>query len=121
MVYTTKEIAEKCGVSIHTLRYYEQIGLLDPVKRAANGHRRYGEADVRRLDFLKRLKATGMSIQEMINYVSLFRQGDATITERRIILEKHREQVRAQLRMLEETLCLLDTKITHYQQLESDK
>lgn len=119
MVYTTKEISEKTGVSIHTLRYYEQIGLLDPVERAANGHRRYTDADVRRLDFLKRLKGTGMSINEMVHYVTLFREGEATVTERRIILEEHRAQVEAQVAMLQETLRLLDSKIEHYQQLEA--
>lgn len=116
--YTIKEIVEMTGVSAHTLRYYERIGLLDPVGRDDNGHRRYDEADVRRLYFLKRVKATGMSISEMQHYVDLFRQGDDTIVERREILEQHREHLLAQINLLQETIELLDTKISNYHHQE---
>lgn len=117
-VYTIKELAGKTGVSVYTLRYYEKIGLLDRVERAANGHRRYGEAAVRRLDFLRRLKATGMPVSEMARYVELFRQGEPTITERRVILEAHRRQVEAQLEAICQTLALLDSKIENYRAQE---
>lgn len=114
--YTTSEIATLTGVSIPTLRYYERIGLLDRVARAANGHRRYSAADLRRLDFLKRLRATGMSISAMQHYVELFRQGDDTASERCEMLEQHRLLVQAQVDALNETLALLDTKIAAYRQ-----
>ncbi len=117
--YTPAEITQITGVGIHTLRYYERIGLLDPVPRALNGHRRYRELDIKRLDFLKRVKATGMGIKEMLYYVELFRQGDSTITERREILEVHREKVREQRAQLDETLDLLDFKIENYVQREN--
>lgn len=112
--YTTKTISEMTDVSIPTLRYYEQIGLLDPVKRLANGHRRYSDADLLRIDFLKRLRATGMSISEMQYYVDLYRAGDDTLTERREILEAHRTAIKAQIDTLWETVALLDTKIERY-------
>ncbi len=115
---TTKEMSELTGVSIATLRYYERIGLLDPVKRASNGHRRYGDNDLRRVDFLKRLRATGMSITEMQYYVDLFREGDDTIVERREMLEAHREAVHAQVDALNETLALLNMKIENYRREE---
>jgi len=116
--YTIKQISELASVSIHTLRYYERIGLIDPVERADNGHRRYDVLVLKRLDFLKRLKATGMPISQMIHYIELFRQGDPTLTERREFLEQHRENVLEQLVMLQDTLALLDFKIENYLQQE---
>lgn len=118
--YTIQEIVERTGVSAHTLRYYERIGLLDPVARGENGHRRYGDADIKRLYFLRRVKATGMKIQDMVRYVALFRAGDVTLTERRAILTEHRDKVQAQLVLLQETLQLLDTKLANYAQLEAE-
>lgn len=111
-------------MSVPTLRYYEQIGLLDPVTRAANGHRRYDENDLRRVDFLKRLRATGMSISEMQYYVALYRQGAATRSERREILEAHRAAVHAQMAALADTIDFLDMKIARYieeEQLEQER
>jgi len=118
--YTPQEMVARTGISLDTLRYYERIGLIDPVKRASNGHRRYGAADLRRVDFLKRLRATGMPISEMQHYVDLFREGDATITERREMLEAHRSAVLEQMSALGETLALLERKISNYQQQEAE-
>jgi DNA-binding transcriptional MerR regulator len=74
-------MSEITGVNIPTLRYYEQIGLLDPVHRADNGHRRYSENDLRRIEFIKRLRATGMSIRAMLFYVELYRADRDTTSE----------------------------------------
>ncbi|MEM9951726.1 MAG: MerR family transcriptional regulator [Chloroflexota bacterium] len=112
--YTTKEISELTDLPIPTLRYYEQIGLLDPVERLDNGHRRYGERDVLRINFLKRVRATGMSIAEMQYYVSLYRQGDATLVERRQILETHRQTILDEIETLQDTVSFLEMKITRY-------
>lgn len=116
---TPAQMAAETGLSIDTLRYYERIGLLDPVRREASGHRSYSDADVRRVNFLKRVRATGMSIREMQHYVNLFREGDGTITARRAMLEAHRDVVQAQIADLHETLALLNTKISGYKQQEA--
>ncbi len=57
---TIEQVAECTGLSAHTLRYYEQIGLLDHVGRATSGHRCYAAKDLAWLEFLTRLRATGM-------------------------------------------------------------
>ena len=119
-IYTSKEISEKTAISIPTLRYYEQIGLLDRVERAINGHRRYSDDDVRRIDFLKRLRATGMSISEMHHYVELYRAGDSTLSERLVILEAHRRAIQAQMDTLADTVTFLDMKIARYRQQQHD-
>ncbi|MEM6281731.1 MAG: MerR family transcriptional regulator, partial [Chloroflexota bacterium] len=112
--YTTGEMSQKTGVSIPTLRYYEDIGLLDPVTRAANGHRRYNDKDLLRIEFLKRLRATGMSIAEMQYYVNLFRAGDDTLTERVDMLAAHKQRVQEQINALLQTRDFLDMKIERY-------
>lgn len=109
-----KTMSERAGVSTDTLRYYERIGLIDPVERAPNGHRRYSETDLLRVSFLKRLRATGMSISAMQYYVDLYRQGADTLVERRQILEAHKAIIQAQVDALYETMDFIDTKIARY-------
>ncbi len=108
---TSRAVSEITGVNIPTLRYYEQIGLLDPVQRANNGHRRYSENDLRRIEFIKRLRTTGMSIRAMLFYVELYRADRNTTPERLRILQDHRAVVQAQVERMLETLSFLDAKI----------
>jgi DNA-binding transcriptional MerR regulator len=107
------EMAERTGVSAHTLRYYERIGLLD-VERDANGYRVYSAADFARVVFLNRLRMTGMPIRELQRYVALVGEGDATVPERKAMLLAHREAVRAQLAELQFALDTIDFKIATY-------
>lgn len=76
------EMAERTGVTAHTLRYYERIGLLDGVARDASGHRAYSPSDYSRVVFLTRLRMTGMPIRELLRYVELVGAGEATVDER---------------------------------------
>ena len=62
-------------MTAHTLRYYERVGLIQPVGRAHNGHRRYSEADEAWLNFLHCMRATNMSIREMQRYAELRENG----------------------------------------------
>ena len=107
-------MVEQSGVSADTLRYYERIGLIDPVMRAENRHRRYQDRDLLRVSFLRRLKATGMSISDMLYYVNLYRQGDSTLVERREILQAHKQVVLGQIDELYETVDFIDMKIERY-------
>ena len=119
MSLAIQEVAEKIGLSIHTLRYYEDAGLIPSVNRADNGHRRYSDLDLRWLYFVRRLRATGMPTSEIRRYTSLALQGDSTLGERLTLLEAHRDKVQLQIEEL--TLCLniLEAKIAGYQALHS--
>src|SRR5438445_13738504 len=88
------EAAKATGLSAYTLRYYEQIGLIAPVDRRG-GARRYSDADMRWLEFLVRLRATGMSMRDMPRYAQLLRQGQVPdgLAERNTPLEAHALQV----------------------------
>jgi DNA-binding transcriptional MerR regulator len=113
-----QDVAARTGLSVDTLRYYERIGLLDPVARAANGHRRYAASDLDWIAFLMRLRATGMPIRGMRRFAELRRLGPATVAARRALLEAHGAEVRARLRDLESHLAAIDDKIREYGTME---
>jgi DNA-binding transcriptional MerR regulator len=108
------DLAKRTGLSTHTLRYYERIGLLPYADRDRSGQRDFDASILRWIEFLGRLKTTGMPIRDMLRYAALRDEGDATGTSRRQILEVHREQVRTQITELQECLLVLDTKIAGY-------
>src|SRR5947208_1746698 len=116
--YTIRTIAEKCGMTAHTLRYYERVGLIHAVGRARNGHRRYSEADAAWLNFLHCMRATNMPIREMQRYAALREMGEATIEQRRQLLEEHRATIAEQIAALEKAHSLLTHKIANYKKIE---
>ena len=91
MEYSIGEFSKRTGLGIHTLRYYEQEQLITPKRNAAN-RRRYAEQDILWVEFILRLKSTGMPIREIKRYAALRREGDKTLAERRE-LEGHREKL----------------------------
>ena len=111
---TIQQVAAATGLTEHTLRYYERIGLIHPIDRAGSGHRRYRESDVGWIEFLMKLRNTGMSIQQMTQYAILQRQGDCTLPERVEMLKVHYTQVQEQLDCLLEHQTLIRNKIAYY-------
>jgi DNA-binding transcriptional MerR regulator len=111
-------MAERCGMTAHTLRYYERVGLIQPVGRAQNGHRRYSESDEAWLHFLHCMRATNMPIRAMQRYAELRELGDATSLERRKILEDHQTEIAGQIVALERAHALLTHKIANYKKIE---
>jgi len=116
--YTIRTMAARCGMTTHTLRYYERVGLIQPVGRARNGHRRYSDADEAWLNFLHCMRATNMPIREMQRYAALRENGDDSTLERRKILEDHRATIAAQIVALEKAHALLNHKIENYRKIE---
>ena len=106
--------AERTGVSAHTLRYYERIGLIDPVPRDENGRRLYRDDDLARVDFLRKLRSTGMPIVQMQEYVDLVREGPSTEPARLRLLEEHRRRVINDLDHLNDCLGAINLKIDRY-------
>src|ERR1700756_3462857 len=117
--FTIRTMAERCGMTAHTLRYYERVGLIQPVGRARNGHRRYSEADAAWLHFLHCMRATSMPIREMQRYASLREMGEETTEQRRKLLEDHQAAIAEQITALERAHALLTHKIANYRELEA--
>lgn len=111
---TIQQVADKTGLSEHTLRYYERIGLIESVDRAENGHRRYTEMDIGWIDFLKCLRATGMPVAQMKMYADLTRVGGHTIDARLELLREHRRAVLRQIEEMQQYLTVVDHKIDYY-------
>ena len=105
-------------MTAHTLRYYERVGLIQPVGRARNGHRRYSDADEAWIHFLHCMRATSMPIREMQRYAELRELGDATSLERRKILEDHQAGIATQIVELQQAHALLTHKIANYRKIE---
>lgn len=111
------EVAEQYGLSADTLRYYERIGLLRPVRRNASGVRDYSEEDCARISFVKCMRGANVSIEALIEYMQLFEQGESTLEARRQILIEQRDEARKRLDRIQEGLDRLDYKIAHYDEL----
>jgi DNA-binding transcriptional MerR regulator len=115
---TIQQVASATGLSVYTLRYYERNGLIEPIERAANGHRRYSAQNIAWIEFLTRLRTTGMPIRQMQQFAALMREKPDEVQGRRILLEIHRSAVQKRLAELSQHLAVIDWKIQHYQELE---
>lgn len=112
---TIGQVAAATGVSTHTLRYYEKTGLLKAVSRTDAGHRLYSTSDLDWLQFVLRLKATGMPIAAIQTFSQLRAQGASTYDARREMLASHREAVLADILELQVNLAVLTDKIAFYE------
>jgi len=109
------QAASDRGLTPDTLRYYEKAHLLlRPVPRSSTGHRRYEEQDLRWIELVTRLRATGMPIRDVRRYAALVRAGNGNEADRLDLLQAHRETVLAQLDAVTQHLAAIDTKIALY-------
>jgi len=118
---TIQQVAQQTGLSIDTLRYYERIGLIEPISRAESGHRRYTQQDIAWIDLLLHLRNTGMPRAQMVRFAQLGRQGSATLTERRLMLEQHQQTLQQRMQELEQHLTVLQFKIAHLKEIEAQQ
>jgi DNA-binding transcriptional MerR regulator len=113
---TITEAGEKYGLTPDTLRYYERIGLIPPVNRKRGGVRDYTEEDCRWVEFAKCMRAAGLSIEVLLEYLALFERGDETIEKRKQLLIGQRDQLAARIEEMRGTLKRLDGKIQKYEE-----
>ncbi|MFD5871052.1 MerR family transcriptional regulator [Streptomyces sp. NPDC060322] len=112
--YTISEVVAFSGLTAHTLRWYERIGLMPHVDRSHTGQRRFSNRDLDWLAFVGKLRLTGMPVADMVRYAELVREGDHTFTERQELLESTRRDVKTRIAELQGTLAVLDFKIDFY-------
>lgn len=112
--WSVSEAAERVGLTTHTLRWYEQEGLVEPVGRDSAGRRRYTQQDLDWLGMLTCLRRTGMPVRDMRRYAELARQGDMTVVARMALFQQHRERVLARIAELQEDLKYIEHKIDWY-------
>jgi DNA-binding transcriptional MerR regulator len=112
--FSVGEVAARVGLTVHTLRWYEQEGLVEPVGRDSAGRRRYTKEDVDWLVLLTKLRRTGMPVRDMRRYAELARSGDHTLGERLRLFEEHRDRVLARISDLQQDLEMINYKIEAY-------
>ena len=113
---TIAEVSKEFGLTADTLRYYERIGLLPAVNRNSSGNRDYTQEDCRWVQFIKCMRSAGLSIETLIEYVSLFQLGNAMIAIRKELLIEQRKQIFDKIEELQGTLEYLDKKIDGYEE-----
>lgn len=112
--YTISEVVDFTGLTAHTLRWYERIGLMSHIDRSHTGQRRYSNSDLNWLGFVGKLRLTGMPVADMVQYAELVREGESTYLDRRELLESTRRDVLTRIAELQDTVAVLDQKIGFY-------
>ena len=115
MIYTIGDMAKRLGVAPSTLRYYDQEGLLPFVERSESGIRVFKESDYEWLAVIGCLKKTGMQLKDIKTFIEMAMQGDETIESRLTLIVKQKEEVKARLAELNETLRALEFKEWYYE------
>ncbi len=116
--HSIAEASSATGVAADTLRYYERAGVMPSINRTAGGQRNYSADDLGWITFVRRLRATGMSMQHIARYTDMVRQGEGTVADRRRFIEDHRATVASAIEELTDVLAVLDRKIEHYEAAE---
>ena len=111
---TIAEVSRQYDISADTLRYYERIGLIPPVPRTKSGIRDYDPTSCSWIEFIKCMRAAGLQIEALIEYVALFQQGDSTIGARKALLIEQRDQLEERVAAMQQTLERLNHKIENY-------
>jgi DNA-binding transcriptional MerR regulator len=113
-MYSIGEAAQKIGVSSSTLRYYDKEGLLPMVERSSGGIRVFKESDFEWLKLIECLKATGMPIKDIKQFIDWFMEGDSTLEQRRDMFYERKKAVEAQMKELQKTLDTIKYKCWYY-------
>lgn len=113
---TIAEVSKKFGLTADTLRYYERIGLIPPVKRSSSGIRTYDATDCNWVEFIKCMRGVGIPVEMLIEYVDMFNQGADTIGARKELLVEQRQQLALKIVEMQAVLERLDNKIDGYEE-----
>ena len=110
--FSIQQAAERTGLSVDALRYYEEIGLIAPVRRdKSSRHRRFTEAEILKLNYVREMRKTGMPIRDIQRFAETYRGGTYTEDDRIALLQAHRERICQQMARLEAYLPAIDARI----------
>ena len=113
---TIAEVSRLYDISADTLRYYERIGLIPPVPRTKSGIRNYDEESLGWIELMKCMRKSGVQIEALIEYVSLFQQGDESLDARKALLIEQRDRLLNRMKDMQTSLVRLNNKIDRYEQ-----
>jgi DNA-binding transcriptional MerR regulator len=113
--FTIAEISKRTGLSYDTIRYYEKIGLLPPVKRHENGHKEYDKLHLDRFNFISRLKQTHMPLKEIKRYLAL--ASAQNYESCYSVLNEQKLNIESQIAEMHATLEMVNYKLDHFRDL----
>lgn len=112
-----KKFSELTNISAHTIRYYEKVGLLKQISRNASGHRCFTQDDIAWVEFIKRLKDTGMPLNIIRKYTELRNSGEQTAELRMQLLQEHTKILEERIAIESSHLEKLKEKIAYYSEV----
>ncbi|KQY94003.1 MerR family transcriptional regulator [Paenibacillus sp. Root52] len=115
MTYSIGEVAKKLDLTVYTLRYYDREGLMPFVERTSSGTRLFKESDIDFLKIIQCLKATGMPIKDIKDFIAWCSEGDSTLKQRHEMFMERRASVEAQIAELQKTMEVIDHKCAYYE------
>ncbi|WP_217597527.1 MerR family transcriptional regulator [Cohnella sp. GbtcB17] len=121
MSFTIKEASERLGCPAHTIRFYEKEGLLPYIKRDRHGNRLFEQDHLDWIRLMTCFRATGMKISLLKQMVNLALDGDATIPQRKAILNQYKEQLFRRQNELAEALDAVNNKLAIYEEIEEGR
>lgn len=113
-MYSMKETCKQVGMTYETLKFYCNEGLIPNVQRDKNNYRIFDDNNINWIKSLSCLKKCGMSISEMKDYLDLCMQGQSTIPERKIMLEKKQKDLELKKKEIEDSLDFINWKQNFY-------
>ena len=111
-----KSVSDLLGISADTIRYYERVGLVPPITRTATGIRDFQDHDIEALEFIKCFRSAGVSVDSLVDYMSLYQKGDETREKRLGILEEEKKKLEERFSQLQTALNRLNLKIKLYKE-----
>ena len=115
MTYTIKEVAEKMGISVPTLRYYDKEGLMPFIEKKENGTRVFKDEDFKGLEIISCMKRSGMPIKDIKRYMDMCMEGDSTLQARLEVFHEREKIVKQQIEELNNIMELIKHKIWYYE------
>lgn len=116
MSYSIGQVAKLTGLGVHTLRYYEKEGLLPFVAKNSSGIRCYSNTDLQWLTIIECLKASGLQIKEIAQYIQWLREGDATLPERAAMFQKRKDIIAEEMAKLQLVMDKITFKTKLYEE-----
>ncbi len=118
MLMNIAEVSKLYDISQDTLRSYEQIGMIPPVTRTEGGKRDYQEEDLRWVELVKCMRRVGLPVKSIVEYVTLYMEGDQTIPDRLELLQEQRLELEEQKARIDQMIQRLSWKIERYKEAQ---
>ena len=118
-MYTIGQVSKMFNLPISTIRYYDKEGLFPAMERQS-GIRKFSEQEIEALRVIECLKASGLEIRDIRQFMEWTKQGASTYAQRRELFEKRKQAIEAEMERLQKALDMLRYKCWYYAKAEAD-